>query len=342
MIKQISELYYTTFGDHPIEVLALRAHASERKIYRLKGGGKTVCGVYNPYPAENRTFVYFSGVFRRLNLPVPSVFAVSQDDLVYLLEDLGDVTLYDTLLDSRTSRDTFPESVELLYGKVLSILPRFQVDAVSHIDFDRCYQASEFGEASMLADMEYFLASFLSKTGIDFDLSLLREDFATFTMYAMEAPRNYFLYRDFQARNVMVRGQDPFFIDYQGGRRGALQYDVASILYQSSAQIPDAARNRLCGQYLTALEAIAPAYGKDTFLKYLDRFVMLRMMQVLGTYGKQGLEKGKDYFANSIPPAVATLYGVARQDAVIQRLPELAKILDKLICHEQFGTKAAR
>lgn len=340
MSKPLIQLYIDTIGVEPTKVETLKAHASERKIYRLLGPTGSICGVENPYPLENRAFVYFAKHFKSLGLPVPEIFSETQDGLCYLEEDLGDETLFDRLTKERSSQDQFPKSIEELYGRALDILPRFQVVAGKTLDYSRCFQVTEFGIPSIQWDMNYFLESFLSKTTIEFDRDALKDDFAVFAMHVAEAPSDFFMYRDFQSRNIMIKNGAPYFIDFQGGRKGPLQYDLASILYQSSAQIPSEIRKRLCHRYVQSLQNYL-SITEEEFLKYLDRFILIRMMQVLGTYGRQGLEAGKEYFTNSIPLAVKTIHAVAEREPIMDRIPELKKIFERLAAHEKFGLSAA-
>lgn len=337
MFSPLIQLFHKRYGFDPTNVVALKAHASERKIFRLTGQGAVVCGVENASREENQTFIYFAEHFRKHGLHVPEILAVSDDRSSYLLEDLGDCTLYDLLQKERSAAEAFPKKIEDYYCRALDSLVEFQVTAGKTVDYSRCYQVTEFSVSSMLYDMQYFAQSFLAKVGLNFDEAMLRKEFDSFASYLSEAPREYFMYRDFQARNIMIHNNTPYFIDFQGGRKGPLQYDVVSLLYQSSAQLPEDARARLLERYQYTLAQVHPGIASETFSKYFNRFIIIRMMQVLGTYGRQGLEQGKDYFAKSIPPAVKTLCTIGLQDPELGKLSELRKILEGLAKHERYG-----
>ena len=341
MTATLETLYKSLYGAAPLKVEPIKAHASERKIFRLTGPKATVCGVVNSNIRENETFIYFAEQFQKVHLPVPTVLIQSKDGFAYLLEDLGDSTLYDVLNKTRTDTDPFPEPVIAHYQKALSYLARFQVDGAKQIDFSRCFQAAEFGSVSMISDMTYFLESFIGKTKVPLDQKQLQIEFSMLAKHLLEAPHSYFLYRDFQARNIMVSGQQIYFIDFQGGRQGALQYDVVSLLYQSSVHIPEDIRNELIFSYIDALKSLDVPYSEDEFRKYLDRFIIIRMMQVLGTYGTQGLERGKDYFAKNIPLAVDTLYKATQREEFFKKLPHLSEIIERIMHHDIFGSRLA-
>lgn len=329
MINRLAELFLAHFHEEVQEITSLGAHASERRIYRVRGKKAVAIGIENGDRAENRAFIEFTRHFRKNNLPVPEVYAEDLDAGVYLEEDLGDVTLYHILSRSRTDQSPFPPEVEEIYKKVLAILPHFQIRAGRDLDYSICHQASAYGRDSMLWDMHYFEESFLAQSGHPFDKIKLREDFERFADHLLGAESTFFLYRDLQSRNVMIRDGEPWFIDYQGGRRGALQYDVASLLYQSSAAIPEETRRRLIDYYLDAVETLVPL-DRGAFLKHFDAFVLIRMMQVLGTYGKQGIGLGKKYFLESIPFAVRNITDVVARGGLPDNLPELSAVFRTL------------
>ena len=313
MTATLETLYKSLYGAAPLKVEPIKAHASERKIFRLTGPKATVCGVVNSNIRENETFIYFAEQFQKVHLPVPTVLIQSKDGFAYLLEDLGDSTLYDVLNKTRTDTDPFPEPVIAHYQKALSYLARFQVDGAKQIDFSRCFQAAEFGSVSMISDMTYFLESFIGKTKVPLDQKQLQIEFSMLAKHLLEAPHSYFLYRDFQARNIMVSGQ----------------------------QIPEDIRNELIFSYIDALKSLDVPYSEDEFRKYLDRFIIIRMMQVLGTYGTQGLERGKDYFAKNIPLAVDTLYKATQREEFFKKLPHLSEIIERIMHHDIFGSRLA-
>ena len=339
MSQILKTLFEQEFRCTPLEVRTLQAHASERKLYRLIGPeGLQVCGIENPNITENKAFIYFAKHFRGLGLPAPEIYIVSEDEQHYLEQDLGDTTLFTALDAARTEADPFPSVIEKLYEQALTLLPAFQTKAAVGLDFSYCSPVESFNSASMLWDMNFFKEAFLKKIMPVFNEALLAKDFNTFVSFLDQAPAHrYFMYRDFQSRNIMVKGEALYFIDFQGGRRGPLQYDVASLLYQASARIPVEARDRLLNVYLKAL-ATFESIDEEVFRTHLGGFIAIRMMQVLGTYGKQGLENKKEYFLKSIPRAVENLFHLSQKEAFFSELPELTRICYTLLDHVKSNT----
>ena len=246
------EVLKQLFEDHfhaPAEtVLPLQGElgGSGRRILRLAGKGRTAIGVLYEGREENVAFVEFSRHFHSLGLPVPEIYGEALQQGAYLEEDLGDITLYDFLSEHRSGENVGPD-VMRAYRKVVAMLPRFQVDGGRDLNYKVCYPRASFDRQSIRWDLNYFKYYFLRLAGIPFNEQGLEDDFGRLTKLLLSADREYFLYRDFQSRNIMLRtlvngGLEPFFVDYQGGRRGALQYDIASLLYDGKADLPPAMR----------------------------------------------------------------------------------------------------
>ena len=331
--EQLAHLYNATFGHQPAHIRTLRADGSNRQLYRLSGpDGPSVVGVHGPDAGENRAFVAFSRRLRGADLPVPQVYAFDEDHHIYLEEDLGEHTLYDRLSGLRTG-DAFPEAILPAYREAVRLLPRFQVIGGRVIDFSLSMPRAEFDRRSMLWDLHYFKYMFLKLTGVQFDEERLEDDFERLIDFLLEAPIEHFLYRDFQSRNIMVPGDDPqgpelWFIDYQGGRRGALQYDIASLLYDAKANIPEGIRSELLGLYLEHLSELLPL-DRQEFLRLFPGFVLIRALQAMGAYGYRGLYEGKAHFVASIPYGVRNVLTLLNGDFPIQ-LPELAETFEWL------------
>lgn len=303
----LSTCFQEVTGTAPSSITPVRPHASERRIYRLGNGALKMVGVINQSRAENDAFVSLARHFRSLGLPVPTIHLYRADQGVYLEDDLGDTTLLDYLVSERVrTGEDFPASVAFAYETVLSYLPRFQIEAAATLDFSKLLKPDILFAETMADDMLSFSTELVSRILPDYDTSSLSQDFATLVDYLASARGEHFLYRDFQSRNIMLVDGQPFFIDFQSGLRGPLQYDVVSLLYQSSARIPDGDRNRLLETYLSAAARHAPCDRSD-FLRFYPAFIVGRMLQVLGVYGRQGLGSGKEYFAQSIPEALRTL-----------------------------------
>jgi aminoglycoside/choline kinase family phosphotransferase len=255
--KELEQLFEQHFKEKVVKITLLPPSGSYREYCRIKSNGHSVIGAYNADVKENSAFLSFTYQFRKNDIPVPEVFAVSDDQQKYLLEDLGDTTLFDFLSQTRET-EGFSETIIDEYRKVLKQLPRIQIVAGKDMDYSVCYPGEAFDKQSMMWDLNYFKYYFLKLAKIPFDEQALEDDFQTFSDYLLSAPSGYFLFRDFQSRNIMLKDGGVFFIDYQGGRRGALQYDLASLLYDGKADIPPEIRNLLFRLYLDELKNYLP------------------------------------------------------------------------------------
>ncbi len=344
MVEQpLKDLFESRFGEPVESVTAVKADGSDRKLFRLTARSRSVIGVVNPDDRENRAFLEFSRHFRACGLPVPEIFAEDLDRGIYLEEDLGDTTLFQFLTTNRAEGGLSRETISL-YRKVVELLPRFQIEAGRTLNYDVCYPRSAFDKQSMLWDLNYFKYYFLRLAKIPFSEQALEDDFERFTEFLLQAERRFFLYRDFQSRNVMARDGRPFFIDYQGGRRGALQYDVASLLYDAKADLPFEVRDEILERYLDAAARIEPI-DRAAFLTYYPGFVYIRIMQAMGAYGLRGFYERKQHFLASIPYAVRNLEYLLLKTELPVELPELTQVWRRLVASSslrQFGTASLR
>jgi aminoglycoside/choline kinase family phosphotransferase len=328
---QLSELFRARFGRDPATIEPLRAHGSDRRIHRIVGEGRSVIGVVNADRAENVAFVSFSRHFRASDLPVPEIFAVSTDSSAYLEEDLGDTTLFELLARERgENAASVPDAPAAIYEKVVALLPEFQVRAGAGIDFGVCTPRARFDRQSMLWDLHYFKYYFLKLAQVPFSEDALENDFETLTAFLLEAPSDFFLYRDFQSRNIMVRDGAPWFIDYQGGRRGALQYDLASLLTDAKANLPFAFRERLIDSYLRALGKHLRV-DRASFLAAYDGFTLIRILQAMGAYGFRGFFERKAQFLQSVPYAIRNLEALLGSARIPVALPALFGALQHVV-----------
>src|SRR5438034_6102612 len=278
---------------------------SGRKIIRLSNNRASAIGILYDVREENAAFLEFSRHFRRHHLPVPEIYAENLDQGAYLEQDLGDTTLFDFLSKNRTGESIAPEAVEA-YRKVVAVLPRFQVEAGRDLNYKLCYPRASFDRQSIACDLNYFKYYFLRLAGIPFNEQALEDDFGRLTEFLLSAPRDYFLYRDFQSRNILLRNGDPYFVDYQGGRKGALQYDIASLLYDAKADLPPDLRQQLLDHYLHALGGFIPL-DREAFLRHYYAYVYIRIMQALGAYGFRGFYERRAHFLQSFPCALIIL-----------------------------------
>jgi aminoglycoside/choline kinase family phosphotransferase len=295
--------------------------------------------------AENEAFLAFTEAFRSAGLPVPEIYAVHPDRTAYLLTDLGDTTLFGTVAAIREREGVsaapgaaapLPEEALALYRRVVGWLPRFQVIGAERIDFSLAYPHASFGERSIRWDLNYFKYLFLKLAHVPFDEARLEADFSTLAEHLADAPADYFLYRDFQSRNVLIVEGDPWFIDYQGGRRGALQYDVASLLYDAKAGLSEQTRSVLLDAYLEALAEYVDV-PRTSFLRYYRPFVLVRILQAMGAYGYRGFYERKQRFLTSVPYAVANLAAVLDAGPLGVELPELEAVLRRIIARPDFA-----
>src|SRR5271170_5227047 len=267
---------------------------SGRKIIRLASEKICAIGILYDVREENAAFLEFSRHFRKHGLPVPEIYAEDLDHGAYLEEDLGDTTLFEYLSKHRSGPNIAPEVVDL-YRKVVAILPRFQVEAGRDLNYKICYPRESFDRQSISWDLNYFKYYFLRLAGIPFSEQAMEDDFSRLTKFLLSAGREYFLYRDFQSRNIMLRDGQPFFLDYQGGRKGALQYDVASLLYDAKADLPPELRQQLLDLYIDRLGDFIDL-GREGFMRHYYAYVYVRIMQALGAYGFRGFYERKIHF----------------------------------------------
>ncbi len=326
--KEIEQLFEEHFGEKVAKITQLPPSGSDREYCRLRNEYRSVIGAWNTDVKENNAFLSFSDHFKKKGIPVPEVYAVSPDKQKYLLEDLGDTTLFDFLSRVR-EREGFSESVIEEYRKVLKELPRIQIVAGKDMDYSVCYPRDAFDKQSMMWDLNYFKYYFLKLAKVPFDEQALEDDFQVFSDYLLSAPSDYFLFRDFQSRNVMLRDGGVYFIDYQGGRRGALQYDLASLLYDGKADIPPEIRSLLYDYYLGELKNYLPVNEKE-FASYFNGFVLIRIMQAMGAYGFRGFYEKKEHFLKSIPYAIRNLQNLLSEMNLPVNIPELEKVLNLL------------
>ena len=312
---------------------------SGRKIIRLGGGRFTAVGVLYGVREENRAFLEFSRHFRRHGLPVPEIYEENLDQGAYLEEDLGDITLFEFLSKNRTGENVAPQAVEA-YRKTVEALPRFQVEAARDLDYSFCYPCASFDRQSITWDLNYFKYYFLRLAGIPFSEQALEDDFSRLTDFLLSAPLDYFLYRDFQSRNVMLRDGKPYFVDYQGGRKGALQYDIASLLFDAKADLPPSVRQLLLDHYLDTLAAYVKL-DREAFLRHYYAYVYVRIMQALGAYGFRGFYERKTHFLQSVPYALKNLRWLLHHTELPVELPTLMTAFTSMLASEKLLSLAA-
>ncbi len=322
---KIISLFELHFKEEVTFFEQLPASGSYREYARLKSVNHQVIGAYNHDIKENQAFLSFSAHFHNKNIPVPCIYAVNSSMDCYLQEDLGNTTLFDFLSNTR-EKEGFSSKIVDEYKKVLRELPRIQLVAGRDIDYSVCYPREAFDKQSMMWDLNYFKYYFLKLAKVPFDEQRLEDDFQAFSDYLLAVDNNAFLYRDFQSRNVMLKDDKIFFIDYQGGRKGALQYDLASLLYDAKANIPEPEREEMLEFYLDELNQYKHV-DRAKFKSLFDGYVLIRIMQAMGAYGFRGFYEKKEHFLKSIPFALKNLETLLVKNTLQIELPELFNVL---------------
>ena len=311
---------------------------SGRVIVRLAGSGLTAIGILYSVREENVAFLEFSRHFRRHGLPVTESYAEDLSNGAYLEEDLGDTTLFEFLSANRSGGAIAPQVVEA-YRKVVAVLPRFQVQAGRGLNYKVCTPRASFDRQSIAWDLNYFKYYFLRLAGIPFSEQALELDFTRLTRFLLGADRDYFLYRDFQSRNIMLRSGEPWFLDYQGGRKGALQYDIASLLYDGKADLPPDLRRQLLDHYLDSLAGFI-RLKREAFMEHYYAFVYVRILQALGAYGFRGFYERKAHFLESVPFALKNLRWLAEHVKLPIALPALLDALERISSSDRLQSRA--
>ena len=315
-----------------VEPLQGELGGSGRRIVRLANRAASAIGVLYDVREENVAFLTFSRHFRKHGLPVPEIYAEDLDSGAYLEEDLGDMTLFGSLSIDRDGEKISAPAVEA-YRRVVDVLPRFQIEAGLDLDYSVCYPRAVFDAQSIAWDLNYFKYYFLKLAGIPFNEQLLEDDFERLTRFLLSAEHDYFLYRDFQSRNVLLREGQPFFVDYQGGRKGALHYDIASLLFDAKADLPPGLRQELLDRYLERLGDFLTIRRED-FMRHYYAYVYVRIMQALGAYGFRGFYERKTHFLQSVPYALKNVCWLLERVKLPIALPTLNNALRSMVSSE--------
>lgn len=329
ILELLNDLFHRWCGESIRSITKLPASGSPRDYYRITGASRTAIGAINLDREENEAFIEFSRHFHSLGLAVPEIYLIDLDNNAYLQEDLGDLTLFDYVFQTRDNGN-FPEELTEVYKKVLTELQKFQIKGAKDLNYSVCYPRASFDRQSMQWDLSYFKYYFLKLAGIPFNEQRLENDYNTLIEYLLDQDTNYFLYRDFQSKNVMLRDGIPYFIDYQGGRKGAMQYDVASLLYDSKADIPPDVREELLEHYISGL-ADYPSVNADKFRESYFAYVLIRIMQAMGAYGFRGFYEKKTHFLQSIPYALNDLNWILNNVKFTIEIPTLLQVYEELL-----------
>lgn len=331
MIEDKIKQTFALFSANPVErIEKLPQSGSNRLYFRLFTKDQTFIATSNNNEKENKTFIYFSLHFKKLHLPVPAIYAISNDSQVYIQEDFGDESL-SGILDN----EGHTERVYALFKKSLKQLARLQIEGNTGINYDISLTAREFGKQAILSDLLYFKYYFLDTLGLPYDKQALINEFEALAVFLTQTRYKYFMFRDFQSRNIMVKDEEVFFIDYQGGMNGALQYDVASLLWQAKAGLSDEWKSSLLEYYINEVNSILDKpIDKNIFINQYKGYVLIRLLQVLGAYGFRGLFERKAHFLTSIPLALKNLRWFVNNRSLGIELPEFDEILKTIVGDE--------
>ena len=336
-MEALRRLYEQWKGEAPVQTERLAGAGSNREYYRMTDGeGQSVIGCIGTSRDENHAFVCLTKHFTQRRLPVPQILAVSNDELRYLQTDLGDQSLFDALRVGREAGGRYTQQERALLVKTIRELPNIQMRGARGLDWSCCYPQPEFDQDSVLFDLNYFKYCFLKATGLDFHELKLEANFRMLAKDLTAETCDAFLYRDFQARNVMLVDGEPRFIDYQGGRKGPFYYDLASFLWQASAKYPDKLRRDLIAEYYDSLKNYTEVPSERHFKARLDLFVLFRTLQVLGAYGFRGYFERKRHFIDSIPPAMDNMRNLLK-NSTVDAYPYLKEVLSNMCQLPQFA-----
>ena len=312
-----------------VDIKMLPASGSSRVYYRIQTEDKTYIATYNSNIEENIAFLVFSKHFSKANLPVPEIVSVNDEKDCYIQSDLGDTSLFN-YVQNCVKNNSYDNTTIELYKQAISNLVDFQIKGNKDLDYSVAFPAPSFDRNSVIDDLNYFKYYFLKVNDeINFNESRLNADFQNIADFIMEAPADFFMYRDFQSRNIMIKDNKTYFIDYQGGRKGPLQYDIISLLYQVKAQLPNALRLELLDHYKKELSKYVNT-EEISFDKYYNAFILLRLLQVLGAYGFRGLIQKKQHFIESIPFALNELLALKDNLHFPFETNELTNILNQI------------
>jgi aminoglycoside/choline kinase family phosphotransferase len=337
---KLQQLHRNLSGRDADQISELPGSGSYRRYFRLSSDNASVIGAFNADIKENRAFLTYARHFRKAGFPVPEILSSDAEMQVYLQQDLGDISLFDVYMEEK-QHSPFSEKSMTLTKKVLDWLPRFQAGALDGFDFSIAYPRAAFDRQSILWDLSYFKYYFLKLARIPFDEQELENDFNTLTDFLLEADSQYFLYRDFQSRNIMILNDEPWFIDFQGGRRGALQYDPASLLFDAKADIPRPDRESLIQYYIGALGKELPM-DEAKFRRHYHGYVLVRMLQAMGAFGFRGFYEKKLHFLDSIPFAVRNLDHLLDNLEIPVKLPSLLGVLRDMVNSEHLQSISSR
>lgn len=327
VIEAIGKLYASTGRPKYDRIEKLPQSGSDRVYFRIYAGNETCIATYNPNKKETKTFIYFSRHFIQAGLPVPAILAVNEEDTIYIQEDLGTESLLNKL-----EKNGHGEYIYSLFQKSLAALARVQILGDKELNYDYCITAKEFGKQAIMSDLLYFKYYFLDTLQLPYDKQAMLDDFDALSSYLTRTGNTYFMFRDFQSRNIIVKNDEVSFIDYQGGMKGALQYDVASLLWQAKAELSEDWKDNLLSYYMDRIDLLLEKpVNRNSFVSQYNGYVLIRLLQVMGAYGFRGLFERKAHFLASIPLALRNLKFFIDHKEVGIVTPEFDRVLHLVV-----------
>jgi aminoglycoside/choline kinase family phosphotransferase len=331
VIERLKSLYHSYNGsDNIIDIVQLPQSGGDRIYFRLFTKTSSYIATFNSNIKENETFLKFTEHFKKMNCPLPSIYAVNKEGTIYIQQDFGNESLL-----NKIEAEGLSENVYSLFRKSLEALANMQINGDRGLDYNWCITSKEFGKQAILSDLLYFKYYFLDTLKIPYDKEALINDFEQVSTYLSEAAYKGFMFRDFQSRNIMISNGEPHFIDYQGGMKGALQYDVASLLWQAKAELTDEWKNSLLEYYMGCAEAIlGKTIDRPVFINRYNGYVLIRLLQVLGAYGFRGIFERKAHFLTSIPLALSNLKWFLSNKNIGLDLTEFNRVLSLVVADD--------
>jgi aminoglycoside/choline kinase family phosphotransferase len=330
IVTGIENLFFTWKNCAANRIEKLPQSGSDRIYFRIYLNNETFIGTHNLNVKENNTFINFSNHFKSKNLPVPEIFCVNDEQTIYIQQDLGTESLLNKL-----EQNGYSDYVYALFQKSLTALANIQIKGGKGLDYDLCLTAKEFGKQAILSDLLYFKYYFLDTLRLPYDKQQMLNDFEALSSYLTHTEHKHFMFRDFQSRNIIINNDEVHFIDYQGGMKGALQYDVASLLWQAKADLSEEWKNNLLNFYIDEVDKLLKQpIDRTTFVSQYNGYVLIRLLQVLGAYGFRGLFERKAHFLASIPLALKNLQFFLNNKRVGIITPEFDRIL-KIIASDE-------
>ncbi|MDY7034324.1 MAG: phosphotransferase [Thermodesulfobacteriota bacterium] len=349
LYKQFELLIRESCDLNLVKMDPLPGDASRRKYFRLYHNDGTLIGVSGNDEKENRSFIYFCRHFHSMGLPVPQLYASNMGQGIYVVEDLGDETLAE-----RTSKPSVSRK-EVLHFYVQSVKDLVDFQVLGHMGIDyknNCHQNQRFDQNNAEEDLQYFSENFFlvakdysNISGIEFELKKLAE-------IVGNSQPTFFLYRDFQCRNMIVRSDGRLgYVDFQAGRQGPLQYDVATLLYASQAHLSESERQNILLEYLNKLKQVttpentlkeevdtsdlSKAVSHNDFMSKYYFFVLFRILRALGVYLFLANREGHRRFFGAVPLALENLAGLFSEHMFLGEVFPMLQALAKRLSSEE-------